>query len=236
MLRYLRGRVVTLRVALLLILSPALAWLEGQSRRGERTVATIRGVGGTVVFDHHVTEGSEAPGTLTRAVAAVRDWIGDAFFRDVVAVSFLEPKLDDTELAAISVRGGLGEFGRLEKLILMDTNVGDEGLRQLGTITQVRTLYLGGSKVTDGGMSYLKGCAGYEDLGVSNTQVRDAGMRLLDGLQLTGLGARNTRISPAEFSRISKVHPKIVIRSDPYAGLDGRVALVNRPAACRESK
>ena len=213
MLRYLRGRVVTLRVALLLILASGL-WLGWSVDRAEEecAVAAIRGVGGTVVFDHHSTEGSEAPGALTWAFTAVRDWIGDAFFRDVVAVSFLEPKLDNTELAAISARGGLGDFGRLKKLILMDTNVGDEGLRQLGTMTQVRTLYLGGSKVTDGGMSYLKGWTRLKDLGVSNTQVGDAGMRLLDGLQLTGLGARNTRISPAEFSRISKVHPKIVIR------------------------
>jgi hypothetical protein len=133
-------------------------------------------------------------------------------FRDVVAISFSQSKLDDTKLAAISGWGGLGEFGRLDKLILMDTNVGDEGLRQLGTMTQVRTLYLGGSKVTDGGMSYLKVWTRLEDLGVSNTQVGDAGMRLLDGLQLIGLGARNTRISPAEFSRMSDVHPKIVIR------------------------
>jgi hypothetical protein len=100
-------------------------------------------------------------------------------------------------------------------LLLMDTDVGDEGLRQLGKMTQVRTLYLGGSKVTDGGMAYLKGWTRLEDLGVSNTQVGDAGMRLVDGHQLTGLGARNTRISPAGFSRISKVHPKIVIRG-PY--------------------
>ncbi len=214
MLRCLRGRVVTLRVALLLILAAGLwlGWRVDRARRQEHAVAAIRGVGGTVVFDHDDTDANEAPGALTRAFAGVREWIGDAFFRDVVAVSFLGSNLDDTKLAAISGRGGLGEFGRLERLILMNTYVGDEGLRQLGTMTQVRTLYLGGSNVTDGGMFYLKGWTRLEDLGVSNTQVGDAGMKLLDGLQLTGLGARSTRISPAEFARISKVHPKIVIR------------------------
>jgi hypothetical protein len=214
MLRYLRGRVVSLRVALLLILAAGLwlGWRVDCVRRQERAVAAIREVGGTVVFDHYDAVGTEAPGVLARAFAAVREWIGDAFFRNVVKVSFQRSKLDDTKLAAISGWGGLGEFGRLEELILMDTNAGDEGLRQLGRMTQVRTLYLGGSKVTDGGMPYLKGWIRLGDLGVSNTQVGDAGMRLLDGLQLTGLGARNTRISPAEFSRILKVHPKIVIR------------------------
>ena len=76
----------------------------------------------------------------------------------------------------------------------------------------MRTLYLGGSKVTDRGMAYLKGWTRLEDLGVSNTRVGDAGMRLLDRLPLTGLGARNTWINPAGFSRISAVHPKIGIR------------------------
>jgi hypothetical protein len=52
----------------------------------------------------------------------------------------------------------------------MDTNVGDEGLRQLGRMTQVRTLYLGGSKVTDGGMAYLEGWTRLEDPGVLNTR------------------------------------------------------------------
>jgi hypothetical protein len=89
MLRYLRGRVVTHRVALLLILAAGLwlGWRVDWVRRQERAVAAIREVGGTVVFDYHDAEGTEAPGVLARAFAAVREWIGDAVFRDFVFVN-----------------------------------------------------------------------------------------------------------------------------------------------------
>ena len=70
-------------------------------------------------------------------------------------------------------------FMTVTKLDLMQTEIGDAGLKQLEGLTDLQSLSLG-ERVTDAGLAHLTGLLQLRSLDVKKTQVTDAGIQ---GLQ-----------------------------------------------------
>jgi hypothetical protein len=64
-------------------------------------------------------------------------------------------------------------------LFLTDTNITDEGLKQLKRFFQLEILGLRAARVTDGGLVHLKELAKLKTLDLIDTKVTDAGINNL---------------------------------------------------------
>ncbi len=62
---------------------------------------------------------------------------------------------------------------------LRDTQVTDEGLKELAPLTKLNTLYLSGEQVTDAGLKQLAPFKNLTSLDLNITQVTDAGVKEL---------------------------------------------------------
>jgi len=96
---------------------------------------------------------------------------------------------------------------------------GDEGLRHLAGLANVRTLVLSGTQVSDDGLTYLAELTELRYLGLSHTQTSDEGLKHLAGLtDLENLYLANTQASNEGVARLRSVLPRCLI----YAGTDAK--------------
>ncbi len=70
----------------------------------------------------------------------------------------------------------------LRALILWNTHVGDQGLSHIKHLHSLGALFLPGAEVTDAGLVHLRGCTNLRLLDLSYTKVTDAGLKHLKGL------------------------------------------------------
>jgi hypothetical protein len=116
-------------------------------------------------------------------------------------------KVKDADLKRL----GLGGLKSLESLWLKDTNVGNEGLKELAGLTELQALHLHGTKVTNEGLKELTGLTGLKTLMLFNTQVSDKGLKDLSGLKgLTLLNLEKTTVTAAGVAELRKALPKKV--------------------------
>jgi hypothetical protein len=114
----------------------------------------------------------------------------DAPGKSVYAVNFGETHIGDDDLRTVE---GLTE---LKVLILAGTQVTDAGLKYIEGLTQLRGLLLDHTRVTDAGLKHIKTLVHLKDLMLDNTQVTDAGLKQIGGfVELKRLGLNDTRIT-----------------------------------------
>ena len=109
----------------------------------------------------------------------LRDLVGDEWmvgFDRVEYVRFRDGPITDDGLKNL---GGLTNLTRFE---LSYTQVGDDGLKHLSGLTNLKGLWLNGTQVTDDGLKCLSGLTNLQVLGLNNTQVTDDGLKHLSGL------------------------------------------------------
>ena len=163
------------------------------------------------MYSRERDEGQPPPITV-HVPRQVREFLGDDFFDDVVAVhaARYEPKLEElfpltdkeTEsvcqlcrqlptLRSFSIKSDSFQlsdiaswphFGRLERLELMSDNVTDADLATVGGLSRLRHLHLASSQVTDAGLQHLAALTELRELGIESTTVSDAGLKHLAGL------------------------------------------------------
>jgi hypothetical protein len=76
----------------------------------------------------------------------------------------------------------VGDLGRLEGLVLIDSSVTDSGLAHLRRSTTLKSLFLAGTRISDSGLAHLKGLTRLQALSLMDTAVTDAGLVHLNGL------------------------------------------------------
>jgi hypothetical protein len=126
-----------------------------------------------------------------------------------------------------------------QQLLLRDTHIGDEGLKQLTQMAHLDTLYLTNTGITDNGLRTLKQIAGltYPAFGENNLTdagiAHLAGMTQLEGLvlngnavsddavpllstlrNLKGVSLLNTKMSEAGIARLHQALPECTISSN----------------------
>jgi hypothetical protein len=106
----------------------------------------------------------------------------------------------DTDLAILT------EYTGLQTLILRQTGITDEGVKQLRQLPSLRCLVLDGDDLTDAGVAHLKGMDGLRLLELSGKQITDASVGHLKGLSgLNYLRLRWTAVSDAGLKQLAAV-------------------------------
>jgi internalin A len=100
----------------------------------------------------------------------------DAPGKPIYGVDFSETDVGDDALKNLDV------LTELKVLVLNHTKVTDAGLKHINGLTQLHSLILEDIRVTDAGLDYIKPLEQLEYLSLSSTQVTDAGLKHISGL------------------------------------------------------
>ncbi len=122
----------------------------------------------------------------------------DAPGKPIFAVNFSEVPIGDEALKSIA---GLTE---LKVLLLGFTQVTDAGLKHIEGLTELRSLLIDHTRVTDAGLEHIKPLVQLNTLMLDSTKVTDAGLKQLSGLvELKRLGLNNTQITDDGLKQLS---------------------------------
>jgi hypothetical protein len=210
------------RVAMALIVLacvPLAAWNQ-HARNQRRALAVVRRLGAEVYFNTDSAREKTVPGRRLSAPTWLREFVGEAFFRDIVEIRLTgnerddEPHIHGEELAILadlphlktlelscyvvedSDLKPLRRMTRLQNLDLQSHyhHVTDKGISYLSGLCELRELNISSNHVTDVGIANLKTLNSLEVLDISDTGITDAGLRTLTGL----MRVRSLRVSPNE--------------------------------------
>src|SRR5579883_2352108 len=164
---------VRLLLGLVVVLGCGLGWIAHKARTQRQAVARIKQLGGSVLYDFQEVRGGASSSTEPRGPRWLRRLIGDELFQEVVRV----------QLNGLDLRGAdltcLGDFPGLKTLNLTCTDIGDDGLAQLGQLKldRLRVLWLADTGISDAGLARLAALGGLENLDVAYNPVTDAGLK-----------------------------------------------------------
>jgi hypothetical protein len=200
------------------------AWEMDKARRQREAVEMLTTLHADVFYDYDLCEDERFAFSLGQAYYLftgrhwphyldaepqgpkwLRDWVGDDYFRTVVAVelegdearnvtanhvqqigalrNLTRLSLDDANRLTDSDLAPLRRLTRLERLFLANTAITDAGLQNLARLTELRYLSLAGTGVTDQGLIHLQQLSKLEMLELSNTSISDAGLSQLRPLK-----------------------------------------------------
>lgn len=111
-----------------------------------------------------------------------------------------ETAIDDDALDNLAAR-----FPKLNNIWLVDTQIGDMGLRKLGELKNLRTLRLAGTAITDAGLAHLATQTELRTLDISRTEVTEAGLQHLKGVdKLRDIRATDSGVSEEALREFAK--------------------------------
>jgi hypothetical protein len=187
-------------LALVLVIGGWIGWIVRSGSIQHDAVAAIRRAGGQVWYEWEYRDGRYFMGEFTCPWPKwLVDLVGIDSLGNVIEVD-LTRRGSDVDLAHV------GNLGRLEGLVLIDSSVTDSGLAHLRRSTTLKSLFLAGTRTSDSGLAHLKGLTRLEALSLMDTAVTDAGLAHLNGLsalkqinasdgQFTDSGVRELRKS-----------------------------------------
>jgi hypothetical protein len=180
--RYLQFSLRTL-LLLMLVLGGLLAWKIDKAKKQQASVAWVREIGGSVLYDHEVDDnGTVRSNARPQAPQWLIAQLGIDLFDQVVSVN-----LTNTEFRDLTPLQGLKS---VQQLRLANTDVSD--LSPLAELTGIRNLDLSGTEVSD--LAPLAGMAKLRRLNVDHTPVSDLGP-LAELTRLEGFYCQHTSVS-----------------------------------------
>jgi len=207
-----------------------------------QALKTIESSGGVVRYAYELE--LHANGVQGKDSAA-RSWVGRilryGYMANVAGVTVRAPnsfgdremcclvllwRLDslDLEEAGVSERGArrVGNLHRLERLRLVNMQLGDSWLKHLNKLRKLRRLDLSGTTVSDDGARWIGRLRRLVELNVSSTRITDAGLDHFRGLtNLRELDLTGAPVSEAAVAHLREALPQCRI-------VDGRVAGAER--------
>ena len=168
---------------LVLVLGGLLAWKVNMAKKQKASVAWVREIGGSVLYDYEVDENGNAYNNpKPPAPPWLIDQLGIDFFDEVVSVNLTNRKLRDlTPLQGLK---------SVQWLRLAYTELSD--LSPLAGLTDMRNLDLDGTEVSD--LSPLTGMADLRRLNIDHTPVSDL-KPLAEMTHLEGFYCQHTSVS-----------------------------------------
>jgi hypothetical protein len=95
---------------------------------------------------------------------------------------------------------------RLQRLVLIDTDVSDAGLAAIGELQGLEQLLLLGADITDDGLAHVARLANLRILRLDNTQISDEGLKHLARLQyLERLDLVGTRVTDNGLQQLTRL-------------------------------
>jgi hypothetical protein len=153
------------------------AWELEKARRQREAVEAIVGMDGTVTYDYEVDEKwTPIDGVEPSGPAWLRELLGVDFFCTVVIVDCFFVEFGDKEAKYLL------ELTSLEKLLLVGTQITDNGLAHLNGMTNLETLWAVRTQITDEGLTHLKRMTKLKSLILVHTQITGTGFQHLRGL------------------------------------------------------
>jgi Leucine-rich repeat (LRR) protein len=124
---------------------------------------------------------------------------GTAYLQGLAKLKKL--RLSGVEDAALEP---VGKLKALEELDLNYTRVGDEGVKHLAGMTNLRSLILIKTQVTDKGMNHLSTLTGLKRLSIGENKITDEGLQALAGMKaLEDLSITDCKITGSGFKHLS---------------------------------
>ena len=109
----------------------------------------------------------------------------------------------------------LQNLKELKQLWLDNTQVGDTGLEYIKNLNDLQRLSLVNTHITDDGLEHLKGLTKLERLFLTRTGITDAGLKNLQDLTILQiLGLNETKITDAGVNQLKQHLPNIDIQRD----------------------
>lgn len=198
---------VSVRGAMLAVLiSAALLGWQAQKRREQReAVEAVRAYGGWVHYDYEFVANKLTPGTGPRAPRRLRALLGDEPFQAVRMVSLVYDDTGGTRHdnsnaePCVDLLAKLAKLPGLKELYLRDTQATDEGLAEIGKMTDLEVLYIwDGRAVTDGGIARLARLSKLKRVHLSGSGLTDEGLVMLSDLPaIEELSLQQNRVTDA---------------------------------------
>ncbi len=206
-----RGISVRGMLVLVLVAGLIMGRTVNRARTQEWAVEAIEAQQGTVFFDYQMSEKSGGPILLTshyepEAPAWLRDRVGDAYFRDVIAVQFTGtgtsyrsdgapetvkylrglPALRQVMLGPnTAIDANMAELARNRRLERVTMRFGEEisdsGIAELARLRSLKRLTLQRSEVGDEGLAHLARLPRIEELNLKANRITDDGLAHLAG-------------------------------------------------------
>jgi hypothetical protein len=195
---------------LFILLTLACIWLGWQgklARNQKAAVAAIRAAGGEINYSHQRdAKGNIDPSRRPLAPDWLRNLIGDDLFVTVEQV-FLPDRKNSTPALADGVVARLASLPRLRRLYI-SSEVSDNGLKTIGTMTQLERLSISSWAITDAGCAHLSKLSRLKGLELLGLQLTDKTIAALSelprleslqlrGEQMTNEGLAHLRRLPA---------------------------------------
>jgi len=172
------------------VLAIGLGYITHRAREQERAVRHIERLGGRVVYNYQF---DPEVGRLPDAKPPGPEWlirrIGPNFTGTVIAVEpFCAGDASNQDLDILRA------LPKLQTLSLDGTNpkVSDEGLKLIGTLTQLKWLGLHRAGITDEGLVHLKRLNNLAYLSLSGCKIDGSGLRHIEHLPIQSLGLNYT--------------------------------------------
>jgi hypothetical protein len=128
------------------------------------------------------------------------------FFDDADFVSLYGSSIADDQISR------LVGLPHLRKLVLLETSIGDRGLRHVEQLTSLRYVDLEGTNVTNDGLRSLTGLGNLESLDLSRTDIGDDGLlQLKPLLRLKELRVYETRVTNRGVSALNRALPELQV-------------------------
>ena len=129
---------------------------------------------------------------------AIKNIIADPIVEKAIRKSLKKPEGELTE----------ADLGNVIELILADTRITDEGLKEMAKLQRLETLQLSYTRVTDAGIKELAKSQQLGTLFLTDTQITDAGLKDVTKLhKLKMLRIRGTKVTKAGVAEFKKALP-----------------------------
>ncbi len=137
-----------------------------------------------------------------KAPLAIKNIIADPIVEKAIRKSLKKPEGELTEADLVNVI----------ELILADTQITDEGLKEMAKLQRLETLQLSYTRVTDAGIKELAKSQQLGTLFLTDTQITDAGLKDVAKLQkLKMLRIRGTKVTKAGMTELKEALPNCKI-------------------------
>lgn len=178
----------------------------------------IKGLNG---FDH--TTSAITPGGFLKFLEAVEglqqltlfgDYVDDACMQRIGQMKGMKRFWTNSKTITSAGWVHLAELTRMEDLFLSETNFGDDDVRVLEGMKNLKYLGLNKTQITDAGMPSLAGLKKLHDLGLEGTKISDKGMAAVkDMTELDNLYVGLTDVTAKGLAEVPRKERMLMMRA-----------------------